>query len=36
MPFFLQCNGKEIKWEHLMDLYKRDSGAIREAPGLSL
>lgn len=32
----LQCNGKEIKWEHLAALYKRDSGAVREAPGLSL
>ena len=36
--FFIlsQCNGKEIKWEHLAALYKRDSGAVKEAPGLSL
>lgn len=27
--------GQEIKWEHL-ELYKQDSGAAREAPGLSL
>jgi len=33
---FLQCNGKEIKWEHLAALYERDRGAVREAPGLSL
>ena len=31
-----QISGKEIKWEHLMELYQRDSGAIKEAPGLSL
>ena len=32
----LQCNGKGIKWKHLAALYKCDSGAVRDAPGLSL
>ena len=30
------CNGKEIHWNHLKSLYKRNSGAEREAVGLSL
>lgn len=32
----LQCNGKEILWSHLWDLYYRDSGKIKVAGGLSL
>ena len=32
----LQCNGKEISWKHLEDLYHKDNGANREAPGLSM
>ena len=32
MPFIIQCNGKEIKWEHLMDLYKRDSAIWDRGP----
>lgn len=32
----LQCNGKEILWKHLQDLYHRDSGAQRSGGGLSL
>lgn len=33
---FEQCNGKEISWKHLEDLYHRDSGADTEAPGLAM
>ena len=33
---YLQCNGKEIRWRHLQDLYHRDSGAKKSAGGLSL
>ncbi len=32
----MQCNGKEILWEHVQDLYHRDSGAQKSAGGLSL
>ena len=31
-----QCNGKEIIWQHLIDVYKSGTGADRIAPGLSL
>ena len=27
IPAFLQCNGKEMLWSHLTDLYKRDTAA---------
>lgn len=33
---FLQCNGKEIKWQHIVDLYERNAGRITETPGLSI
>lgn len=33
---FAQCNGTEISWKHLEDPYHRDSGADRDAPGLSM
>ena len=31
-----QCNGREILWDHLKDLYKKDGGAHRNAAGLRL
>ncbi len=31
-----QNNGKYIRWQHLVDLYQADSGARRDAPGLSM
>ena len=34
--FFLQCNGKEILWDHLRELYRKDSGAHKNAAGLCL
>ena len=32
----LQCDGKELRWRHITDLYHRNTGAIRSAPGLSI
>ena len=34
--FILQCNGSDILWSHILDLYHRDSGAQRESPGLAI
>ena len=31
-----QNNGKVIAWRHLQDLYARDSGSVREQPGLAM
>ena len=31
----IQCNGKDIKWEHLVSVYKSGTGADRPVPGLS-
>ena len=36
MHVFLQCNGREIKWQHIVDLYKRNAGKKTETPGLSI
>ncbi len=35
---FLFClqNGGHISWQHVRDLYAGGSGAVKEAPGLSL
>jgi hypothetical protein len=32
----LWCNGKSVRWQHVRDLYHRNSGARVECPGLSL
>jgi hypothetical protein len=36
MTLYVQCNGKSISWQHLIDLYKAGTGADRPSPGLSL
>ena len=33
---FLKCNGREIKWQHIVDLYERNVGRKTETPGLSI
>ena len=33
---FLQCNGRQIKWQNTVDLYKRNAGKNTETPGLSI
>ena len=32
----MQCNGKEILWQHLKNLYQSDGGAMRDAAGLAM
>lgn len=32
----LWCNGSEIRWKYILDLYLRNTGQITETPGLSL
>ena len=32
----IQCNGKELRWRHIVDLYYRNMGAVKSTPGLSL
>ena len=34
--FNIQCNGSEIRWKYILDLYLRNTGQITETPGLSL
>ena len=36
ISFLIQCDGKELRWKHILDLYQRNTGAVRSAPGLSL
>jgi hypothetical protein len=31
---YLQCNGMDISWSHLCELYTMDNDSNREAPGL--
>ena len=31
-----QCNGSNIDWKHVVDLYHRNAGRITETPGLSI
>ena len=33
---YMYCNGREIVWDHLKDLYKKNGGAHRNATGLRL
>ena len=33
---FLLYNGREIKWHHVVDLYKRNAGKNTETPGLCI
>ena len=32
----MQCNGKEILWQHLKNLYQSDGGAMKDAAGLAM
>ncbi len=32
----VQNNGRQISWQHLQDLYSEGSGAVKDAPGLSI
>ena len=32
----MQCNGKELKWSHISDLYFKNNSALKDSPGLSL
>lgn len=32
----VQCNGYAIDWQHIIDLYKKNTGAETSTPGLSL
>ena len=33
---FFQCNGKNISWNHLSDLYLLDNDTTKTTPGLRL
>lgn len=32
----LQCNGRDIRWKHIVDLYERNTGRETETPGVSI
>ena len=32
----MQCCGKSLKWDHISQLYKRNTGTIISTPGLSI
>ena len=32
----MQCCGKSLKWDHISQLYKRNTGTITSTPGLSI
>ena len=32
--YFVQCNGSNILWKHIVDLYYHNSGAHTNAPGV--
>ena len=34
--FDIQCNGSDIKWKYITDLYLRNTEQVTEIPGLSL
>lgn len=34
--FSIQCDGKDLRWKHILDLYYRNTWAVRSTPGLSL
>ena len=36
MPMHIQCNRRDIKWQHIVDLYERNTGRITQTPGLSI
>ena len=31
----MQCEGQQLRWQHI-DLYSRNTGAVKSSPGLSL
>ena len=32
----MQCEGQRLQWQHILDLYTRNTGAVKSSPGLSL
>ena len=34
--YSFQCDGKDLRWKHILDLYYRNTGAVTSTPGLSL
>ena len=32
----MQCNGSDIRWKYITNLYLRNTGQVTETPGLSL
>lgn len=36
MYLTFQCNGNNIEWKHVVDLYHRNAGRVTQAPGLSI
>lgn len=32
----MQCCGQEIKWNHIVQLYERNTGSMTTTPGLSI
>ena len=36
LSFSMQCCGLDLKWDHIIQLYRRNNGNITSTPGLSL